>query len=113
MRADDAVNGFSALGNRSRLHIFRFLVRAGHEGAAIGTIQDHVSIPLSTLAHHLSMLVKADLIQQQKIGRQVLCRANFEQMEGLVAFLTENCCTGVIADGKKADRTRSDREITL
>ena len=113
MLANDAASGFSALGNTSRLHIFRFLVRAGSDGAAIGTIQQHLSMPLSTLAHHLNMLVKADLILQKKIGRQVMCRANFEQMEELVGFLTENCCSGINSAGEDADNALRDQEMTL
>ena len=97
MDANEAGTGFSALGNRIRLHIFRFLVQAGHEGAPIGTIHEHLGVPLSTLAHHLNMLVKAGLVSQQKDGRQVICRANFEQMERLVSYLTDNCCAGVAA----------------
>ena len=97
MNVSEAGTGFSALGNPIRLHIFRFLVQAGHTGVPIGTIQDHLGVPLSTLAHHLNMLVKAGLVSQQKDGRQVMCHANFEQMERLVSFLTENCCAGIAA----------------
>ncbi len=111
MLASDAVNGFSALGNIARLHIFRFLVQAGREGVAIGTIQEHLEIPLSTLAHHLNMLVKTDLVLQRKVGRQVICRANFDQMDQLVAFLTENCCAGFLASagGKAPIQRRKER----
>ena len=104
MDASEAGTGFSALGNPVRLHIFRFLVQAGRDGAPIGTIHDHLAIPLSTLAHHLNMLVKAGLVDQQKDGRQVMCRANFDQMDRLVAYLTENCCAG-IADADAATAT--------
>ena len=95
LREEQAAEGFSALGNPARLKIFRFLVKAGRDGVPIGTIHDHLGIPLSTLAHHLSMLVKAGMVSQEKQGRQVLCRANFTEMEDLIAFLTEQCCAGV------------------
>jgi len=95
MIEDAAATGFSALGNPSRLRIFRLLVRAGRDGAPIGTIRDHLGIPLSTLAHHLTMLVRADLVTQTKSGREVICRANFDQMESLIAYLGQNCCAGV------------------
>jgi ArsR family transcriptional regulator len=94
-----AADGFSALGNPARLQIFRFLVRAGGDGVPVGAIQEHLAIPLSTLAHHLSMLVKAGLVQQQRQGRQVICRASFMQMDRLVAFLTEKCCAGIANAG--------------
>lgn len=92
---EQAAIGFSALGNPARLKIFRILVTAGHDGLPVGFIQDKLGIPLSTLAHHLAMLVKAGLVAQEKRGRQVICRASFEQMDRLIAYLTENCCTGV------------------
>lgn len=98
MTAEDAAAGFSALGNAARLRIFRLLVQAGRGGMSIGAIHDHLAIPLSTLAHHLSMLVKASLVSQEKRGRHVICRAEFERMDALIAYLTENCCGGVEQD---------------
>lgn len=95
MQAEDAANGFFALGNASRLRIFRLLVQAGRQGAPISHIHTHLGIPLSTLAHHLGALVKAGLVTQHKNGRQVMCRADFDRMDGLIAYLTENCCAGV------------------
>jgi ArsR family transcriptional regulator, arsenate/arsenite/antimonite-responsive transcriptional repressor len=93
--AEQAATGFSALGNPARLKIFRILVTAGHGGLPVGYIQEQLDIPLSTLAHHLSMLVKAGLVAQQKRGRQVICHANFGAMDLLIGYLTENCCVGV------------------
>lgn len=108
---EQAAEGFSALGNAARLYIFRFLVQAGHDGAPIGVIHEHLGIPLSTLAHHLSMLVKAGLVSQQKQGRQVICHANFEQMDGLISYLTENCCAGLSpADGAITGRSENEEE---
>lgn len=95
--SEEAASGYAALGNPARLHLFRFLVRAGHGGAPVGTVQEHLGIPLSTLAHHIAMLVKAGLVTQERRGRQVICRASFERMERLIAYLTENCCAGVAA----------------
>lgn len=104
-----AADGFSALGNPARLQIFRFLVRAGRDGVPVGAIQEHLSIPLSTLAHHLSMLVKAGLVQQQRKGRQVICYASFTQMDRLMAYLTENCCAGII-DTRNPSATGTEKE---
>lgn len=91
----EAASGFAALGNPSRLRIFRLLVRAGAAGAPIGVIHRRLRIPLSTLAHHLNMLVKAGLIEQHRNGREVICRANFVRMDGLIAFLRQQCCAGL------------------
>lgn len=96
--ADAAVAGFSALGNQTRLAVFRVLVRAGAEGLSIGDIHQELGVPLSTLAHHLSALVSAGLVRQEKLGRTVVCRADYGSMHALIAYLTQNCCEGV-ADG--------------
>lgn len=93
--ADAAVAGFSALGNQTRLAVFRVLVRAGVEGLAIGDIHKELGVPLSTLAHHLSALVGAGLVRQEKLGRTVVCRADYGSMDALIAYLTQNCCEGV------------------
>ncbi|RMF02909.1 MAG: transcriptional regulator [Alphaproteobacteria bacterium] len=97
MREATAAKGFSALGNETRLQIFRLLVQAGNQGAAVGVIQRHLSIPLSTLAHHLGMLVQAGLVAQEKCGREVICRADFAQLSALTHFLNRNCCAGLDA----------------
>lgn len=85
----------AALGNPTRLRVFRLLVRAGHPGMIVSDIQSALEIPASTLAHHLSALVQAGLVLQQKRGREVLSVANYQTMDELVGFLTEACCLGV------------------
>ena len=82
------------LGNIHRLSIFRFLVKAGHEGAPVGDIQKALEIPNSTLSHHLSRMAKVGLITQNKKSRTIFCLPNFEHLEGLIAFLQEECCEG-------------------
>ncbi len=84
----------AALGNQTRLRIFKLLVRAGHKGLNIGEIQGFMEIPASTLAHHLATLSRANLLQQSQHGREVRCRVDFETMNCLVDYLTEQCCTG-------------------
>jgi len=91
----DAAVELAALGNKTRLRIFKLLVRAGHDGLNVGKIQAHLRIPASTLAHHLATLSRADLLQQSQQGREVRCSVDFETMNGLIAYLTEQCCTGV------------------
>ena len=91
----DAAVELAALGNETRLRIFKLLVRAGHDGLNVGEIQTHLGIPASTLAHHLATLSRAKLLQQSQHGREVRCSVDFETMNGLVAYLTEQCCTGV------------------
>jgi DNA-binding transcriptional ArsR family regulator len=85
----------AALGHDARLSIFRLLVKAGHDGLRVGEIGDHLGLAPSTLAHHLSALVDAGLVVQDKQGREVLNRVDFDAMNRLVGFLTSQCCTGV------------------
>jgi len=91
----DAANGLAALGNVTRLHLFRYLVQAGPDGAIIGSIQLHLNVPGSTLHHHIAKLVKVGLIEQEKKGREIICRANYDRMDSLLSFVTENCCRGI------------------
>lgn len=85
----------AALGHEARLDIFRLLVKAGHEGMSVGQISQHLGLAASTLAHHLRTLVDAGLVAQFKQGREVLNSVNFSEMDHIITFLTDQCCTGV------------------
>ncbi len=85
----------AALGHDARLSIFRLLVKAGEDGLRVGDIGDHLGLAPSTLAHHLSALVDAGLVLQEKKGREVFNRVDFPAMHRVVGFLTSECCTGV------------------
>ena len=85
-----------ALGNETRLAVFTLLVPAGRSGLAVGDIQERLAIPASTLSHHISRLIQVDLVVQERQGRKLICRANYRRMEGVLSFLTRNCCA---ADG--------------
>ena len=85
----------AALGHEARLAIYRLLVRAGAEGLNVGEIGQHLGLPASTLAHHLSTLVAAGLVIQERQGREVVNRADYDAMNRTLAFLTDKCCTGV------------------
>lgn len=85
----------AALGHEARLDIYRLLVRAGEEGLNVGDIGAHLKMPASTLAHHLSTLVSAGLVIQERRGREVVNRADYDAMRRTVGFLTDKCCTGV------------------
>lgn len=90
-----AADVLGALGNETRLKVFRLLVRAGRGGLNIGQIQDHLGAAPSTLAHHIQTLAHAGLVTQDKQGREVICTANFETMNAITAYLTDECCKGV------------------
>ena len=74
-----------ALGNMTRLAIFRLLVRAGEEGLAVGDIQRRLAVPASTLSHHLQRLSHVGLMSQERRGRVLVCRADFAAIDGVVA----------------------------
>lgn len=85
----------AALGHDARLSIFRLLVKAGEGGLRVSDIGEHLSLAPSTLAHHLSSLVDAGLVVQEKQGREVFNRVDFPAMRRVVGFLTSECCSGV------------------
>ena len=92
---ETAANALAALGNRTRLRVFKLLVRAGREGTNIGTLQKHLGIPATTLAHHLSTLTQAGLMAQQRRGREVICTANFKAVSDVLAYVKAECCAGL------------------
>ncbi|MEO1093145.1 MAG: metalloregulator ArsR/SmtB family transcription factor [Pseudomonadota bacterium] len=99
-RIDEAAacEALAALGNRTRLRLYRLLVRAGGQGLIVGEVQRHLEVPGSTLAHHLSALARAGLVVQERRGREVVSRADYDRMQGLLGFLTESCCAGVASE---------------
>lgn len=92
MHLADAAARLEALGNPTRLAIFRVLVRAGDSGMPVGLIQERLDLAASTLSHHLKSLLIVDLISQERESRTLICRANYLAMRGLVDFLVAECC---------------------
>jgi DNA-binding transcriptional ArsR family regulator len=95
MNTDQAAETLEALGNPTRLAIFRLLVQAGEAGAPVGVVQKALDIPASTLSHHISRLTRANLVTQERRSRELICRANYETMREMMSFLTDNCCGGL------------------
>ena len=93
MKPDIAAQRFSAMGSQSRLEVLQVLVRAGNAGLAVGDIQQRTGIPASTLAHHLKFLSAADLILQDKQGRSIINRANFDLLQSLAEYILQECCS--------------------
>jgi ArsR family transcriptional regulator len=90
----DAAAAMEALGNPTRLAIYRLLVRAGTAGLPVGAIQQAFGLAGSTLSHHLKSLLIVGLIARRREGTQLICSANYALMEALVGFLVAECCTG-------------------
>ena len=100
MDTEMAANAMDALGTPVRLRIYRMLVRAGADGMTIGRVQQRTGIPRSTLSHHLHRLIGAGLVSSEKIGTSLICRADYGAMNGLVGFLSDECCA---EEGRRVD----------
>ena len=92
MEMNQAIAALTALGQATRLLAFRLLVEAGPDGLMAGEIAEALAVPAATLSFHLKELVHADLISAENRGRNVCYRARFDAMNGLVDYLTHNCC---------------------
>ncbi|KNZ32706.1 MAG: ArsR family transcriptional regulator [Methylibium sp. NZG] len=94
MEESEAVQSLAALAQPARLQVFRALVVAGPQGMTPGRLADALGVPASTLSFHLKELLHAALVSQQRDGRNLIYRASFERMNGLLAYLTDHCCQG-------------------
>lgn len=92
MNFEIAASRLSALGNPTRLRLYRALVRAGDSGLSMGQVQEKLGIPASTLSHHCRALVRVDLIHQDRVGTSLICRTNYPVMRGLLDELAAECC---------------------
>lgn len=90
---EDVAARLEALGNPTRLAVFRVLVRAGGAGLAVGQLQRSLGgIAASTLSHHLHRLILVDLVTQERRATTLICRANYPAMRRIVGFLVDECC---------------------
>lgn len=94
MEEKQAIEALGALAQESRLKIYRLLVEAGPAGMAAGSVGEKLGLPLPTLSFHLAGLTRAGLAKSRQEGRFVIYSADFDNMNALVAYLTENCCGG-------------------
>jgi ArsR family transcriptional regulator len=90
----EAIKALAALAQVQRLRAFRSLIAAGPEGLTPGAMAEQLGIAPSALSFHLKELTHAGLVSAQPRGRNLIYRANFERMNGLLAYLTEHCCQG-------------------
>lgn len=98
MEKTDLIAALAALAQDNRLDVFRLLVQAGPEGLPAGQIATALGLPPNTLSFHFDRLRNAGLIAVRRDGRSMIYTARFDTMNGLVAYLTENCCRGVSPD---------------
>jgi DNA-binding transcriptional ArsR family regulator len=92
MESNQAVRALAAIAQESRLAVYRLLVQQGPSGMAAGEIAAVLGIAPATLSFHLKELSHAGLVKSLQQGRWVFYSADFEAMNSLLAFLTENCC---------------------
>lgn len=95
METKHTVAALAAIAQESRLNVFRLLVQAGQSGLPAGKVSELTNIPPSSLSFHLKELTHANMVTSRQEGRFVIYSANFETMNALISFLTENCCAGV------------------
>lgn len=92
MDAKQTVGALSALAHDHRLAIYRMLVERGPDGLPAGLIAEQLGVPASSLTFHLQHLLRAELVTQRRVSRQLIYAADFTTMNNLVGYLTENCC---------------------
>ena len=95
MKVERAAKQLEALGNPTRLEVYRALVRAGDAGLPVGRLQKRIGIAGSTLSHHLHRLILTGLVRQERQATTLICRANYVAMDALLGFLADECCADV------------------
>lgn len=94
MDKDAIIAALAALAQETRLDIYRMLVEQGPKGLAVGEIGERLGVAGATLNHHLSQLKQSGLVTCVREGRHLIHAANYEHMDLLIDFLTDNCCQG-------------------
>jgi ArsR family transcriptional regulator len=94
METSNAVAALAALAQDNRLDVFRLLVQAGPDGMAAGQVAEKLDLAPNTLTFHFDRLRGAGLVTVRRDGRSMIYAARYDAMNGLIAFLTENCCQG-------------------
>ena len=94
MEDKHVIKALVALAQTNRLHIFRSLVVKGPDGLTPAVIAEQLDIPANTLSFHLKELMHADLITQERSGRNLIYRAQYDRMNAVLTYLSQNCCQG-------------------
>ncbi|SFR52782.1 ArsR/SmtB family transcription factor [Litoreibacter janthinus] len=94
MEKQQALAAFDALGQSTRLDVFRLLIKAGEDGMSAGDISDALDVRQNTMSANLAILTRSGLIRNERHGRSIRYFADMGGMRGLLAFLLEDCCGG-------------------
>ncbi|XAP78974.1 metalloregulator ArsR/SmtB family transcription factor [Citromicrobium bathyomarinum] len=101
MEAGRVIRALSALAQEHRLAAFRLLVQAGEQGVAAGVLAEKLDVPPSSMSFHLAQLSNAGLVTQRRESRSIIYSADYTAMNGLMGYLTENCCDGLSCSDDK------------
>ena len=104
MNEAQAVSALGALAHAQRLRVFRSLVVAGPEGLTPSVLADQLDVARNALSFHLKELAHAGLVTIEQQGRNLIYRADFSQMNGLLGYLTEHCCQGGVCEANESTR---------
>ncbi|WP_017664703.1 ArsR/SmtB family transcription factor [Porphyrobacter sp. AAP82] len=113
MQANTVIRAMGALAQEHRLAAFRLLVQAGAEGMAAGAIAERLGLPASSMSFHLAQLAHAGLVTQRRESRSIIYAADYAAMNGLMAYLTENCCGGLPCEDAAACQPARPEETAL
>ena len=115
MKAKDVIKALGALAHEHRLALFRLLVERGPQGLPAGRISERLKLVPSSLTFHLQALQRAGLIHQRRESRQLIYSADFDAMNGVVGYLTDNCCveSGECAPDCKPALTAVAKRVTM
>lgn len=94
MKEEQVIKSLAALAHSVRLSVFRALVVAGAEGLTPSVLAERLGVPSSALSFHLKELMNAGLVCQERVSRNLFYRAAYDEMNALIGYLTENCCSG-------------------
>ena len=94
MEKSAALTAFAALGQETRLDVFRLLVKAGPEGMTAGAISEALDVRPNTLSTHLAALARSGLVHASREGRSIHYFADLSAVQALVLYLLQDCCGG-------------------
>lgn len=109
MDAASATSALNALSHETRLAAFRQLVQTGHDGMPVGELRELLGVPGATMTAHLNILRNAGLVTDEREGRVIRVRANYDRMDALLGYLTDNCCAGAVDCGPAISSARRKR----
>lgn len=104
MNETQAISALGALAHTQRLRVFRSLVVAGPEGLTPSIMAERLDVARNTLSFHLKELAHASLVTVEQQGRNLIYRADFAHMNGLLGYLTEHCCQGGVCETNESTR---------